>query len=115
MSVGPYGSGNGGKAKVKAGPSRLGQRRGRSGRLSRLLLLLLEGYTQRVVSSYGLDKGASHDMAGINEGCAHWVAPSFKEEHQRTHHISQQMSVANEGCRWWERLEPYRLNLEILR
>ena len=97
-------NGNNGKVKPKEDPRRLVSGVGRNGILSWLLLLLFEGCTQRVVSSYGTNKEAYQTLEGTIEGCTLWVAPSSGGGHCDQHSISQYMSKANEGRRCWRQL-----------
>ena len=72
--------GNNEKETSKEGPRRLVRGAGRNGSFSWLLLLLLEECTQRVVSSYGLDKEAYHVLKWANGGRTHWVVPSWGKD-----------------------------------
>ena len=87
------------KETSKEGQRRLVRGAGRNGSFSWLLLLLLEGCTQRVVSSYGMNKEAYQSLEGATEGCTLWVAPSSGGGHCDRHSISQYQSKANEGRR----------------
>ena len=96
--------GNTEKVKPKEDPRRLVSGVGRNGILSWLLLVLFEGCTQRVVSSYETKKEAHQTLERTTEGCTLWVAPSSGGGHYDRHCISQYIPKANEGRRCWRQL-----------
>ena len=70
---------------------------GRSRFLRLFMPVMLEGYTLRVVSSHGLDKGTCHEAKGTNDGCTYGVAPSCEEGY---YGIYDAGDFEGRSCRW---------------